>query len=197
VPPSSAGAASATALSEYVDAALVLAQYRLSIGDASVAKRVIPWLRRYVPPEDSAWLRELPLAHALLLDVQVAALERRADAAVVLAQLDSAARFGHHDPRFTAVSSLVAGRLWEDRGDVAHALAAVRRRLRGIGANYYESTWQRELGRLAALAGEREAAIRAYRIYLIRRANPEPALAAEVAHVRAELARLERASAGR
>jgi serine/threonine protein kinase len=197
VPFSSEGAAPATALSDHVDAPLVLAQYRLAMGDASVAKHVIPWLRGYVPPKDSAWLREFPLARALLLDAQVAALDRRADAPVALAQLDSAARFGHHDPRFTAVSSLVAGRLWEDRGDVARALAALRRRLRGIGANYYESTWQRELGRLAALAGEREAAIRAYRIYLIRRANPEPALAAEVAHVRAELARLERASAGR
>ena len=197
VPPSSEGAAPATALNDHVDAPLVLAQYRLAMGDASVAKRVIPWLRSYVPPKDSAWLREFPEARALLLDAQVAALERRPDAAVVLAQLDSATRFGQHDPRFTTVSSLVAARLWENRGDVGRALAALRRRLRGIGPNHYESTWQRELGRLAALAGEREAAIRAYRIYLVRRASPEPALAAEVAHVRAELARLERASAGR
>jgi hypothetical protein len=73
----------------------------------------------------------------------------------------------------------------------------LRRRAHAIGANYYESAWQREVGRLAAIVGEREAAIRAYRIYLIRRSNPEPALAAEVAHVRAELTRLERASVGR
>jgi hypothetical protein len=124
-------------------------------------------------------------------------LERRADAADVLARLDSAARFGHHDVRFTTVSSLVTARLWEARGDQRRAYQALQRRTRGIGANLYESAWQRELGRLAAAVNEREVAIRAYRTYLVRRANPEPAVASEVEHMRAELARLERTSAGR
>ena len=185
------------ALTERVDDALVLAQYRLAMGDVSVARRVVQWLRAYVPPKESAWLAEIVEERALLLDAQVAARERRPDAGAVLARLDSATRFGHHDVRFTSIAGRVAARLWEDRGDARRALEALRRRGRGIAANYFETAWQREVGRLAAIVGDREAAIRAYRIYLIRRLNPEPALAPEVAHVRAELERLERASAGR
>jgi hypothetical protein len=193
----STGVKPEVALAERVDDALVLAQYRLALGDASVAKRVIPWLRAYAPPRGSAWLAEVTEERAILLDAQVAALDHRSDAAAVLARLDSATQFGHHDVRFTSIGGRVAARLWEERGDPRRALAALRRRAHAIGANYYESAWQREVGRLAAIVGEREAAIRAYRIYLIRRSNPEPALAAEVAHVRAELTRLERASVGR
>ena len=44
--------------------------------------------------------------------------------------------------------------------------------------------------RLAAAAGERDAAIDAYRHYLLLRSDPEPALVAEVAQVREELNRL-------
>ena len=185
------------ALTERVDDALVLAQYRLAMGDAAVAKRVIRWLRASAPPKDSVWLAEITEERALLLDAQVAALERRVDAGDVLARLDSATQFGHHDVRFTTIAGRVAARLWEKRGDQRRALAALRRRGRGIGANYYETAWQREVGRLASSVGEREAAIRAYRIYLIRRSDYEPGLAEEVAHVRSELAQLERASSGR
>ena len=193
----SAGVKAEVALAERADNAFVLAQYRLAMRDVALAARGIAWLRSYVPPRDSAWLGEVTGERALLLEAQSAALEGRPDAADVLARLDSAARFGHHDVRFTTVSSLVAARLWEARGDQRRAYQALQRRSRGVGANLYESTWQREVGRLAAAIGEREVAIRAYRAYLTRRANPEPALASEVAHVRAELARLERSSVGR
>jgi len=94
----------------------------------------------------------------------------------VLARLDSATRFGHHDARFTTIAGRVAARLWEAGGDPRRALAALRRRVRGTGANHHESAWQREVGRLAALVGDREAAIRAYRIYLIRRSNADAVL---------------------
>jgi hypothetical protein len=55
----------------------------------------------------------------------------------------------------------------------------------------------REEGRIAALAGDREGAIRAYRKYLAIRVEPDPSLKPEVEQVRRELARLERESAGR
>ena len=193
----SSGVKAEVALAERADNAFVLAQYRLAMRDVALANRVIAWLRSYVPPKDSAWLGEVTGERALLLEAQSAALERRPDAAEVLARLDSAARFGHHDARFTTISSLVAARLWEARGDQRRAYQALQRRARGIGANLYESTWQRELGRLAAAVGEREVAIRAYRTYLVRRANAEPALARELAQVRAELASLEQSSGGR
>ena len=53
------------------------------------------------------------------------------------------------------------------------------------------STFLREEGRLAAKLGDREAAIRAYRHYLMLRSDPEPEIRPEVERVRAELARLE------
>jgi hypothetical protein len=180
-----------------IDDALVLAQYRLAAGDPAVARRVVPWLRAYVPAPDSAWLGEVAEARALLLDAQPAARERRPDAGAVLARLDSTMRVGYHDVRLTTLGSLVTARLWEARGEPRRALAALRRRVRGVGQNWYESTWQREVGRLAAQVGEREAAIHAYRTYLVRRARPEPSLARELAEVHAALARLARESAGR
>jgi hypothetical protein len=158
---------------------------------------VVPWLRAYVPAPDSAWLGEVAEARALLLDAQLAARERRPDAGAVLARLDSTMRVGYHDVRLTTLGSLVTARLWEARGEPRRALAALRRRVRGVGQNWYESTWQREVGRLAAQVGEREAAIHAYRTYLVRRARPEPSLARELAEVHAALARLARESAGR
>jgi hypothetical protein len=49
----------------------------------------------------------------------------------------------------------------------------------------------RDEGRYAALAGDREGAIKAYRYYLILRGDAEPSLQPQVDTVRAELASLE------
>ena len=85
-------------------------------------------------------------------------------------------------------------RLKERRGDVRGALAAVRRRETFLTRPLYLSTFLREEGRLAALAGENDAAIEAYRHYLTLRAAPEPPLRSEVEYVRDELGKLERAN---
>ena len=63
-------------------------------------------------------------------------------------------------------------------------------------SNPYLAAQLREEGRLAALTGDREGAIRAYRHYLALRNDPEPAVAAQVAAVRAELRRLEGETVG-
>ena len=52
------------------------------------------------------------------------------------------------------------------------------------------STYLREEGRLAALTGDTTGAIAAYRHFLTLQAHPEPARAAVVERVRAELGRL-------
>ncbi len=97
------------------------------------------------------------------------------------------------------MANLTCARLWERQGDLAAALRAARRHNRGgpIREEPFLSSLLREEGRLAALDGNRAEAVRAYRHYLALRANAEPALAADVAHVRAELARLLREDAGR
>src|SRR5215217_2457751 len=88
-------------------------------------------------------------------------------------------------------------RYWRDwSSDVCSSdlLAAVRRRETFLTRPLYLSTFLREEGRLAALAGENDAAIEAYRHYLTLRAAPEPPLRSEVEYVRDELGKLERAS---
>ena len=61
----------------------------------------------------------------------------------------------------------------------------------------FATTYLRDRARLEATLGDREAAIRDYRRYLSARGEAEPPLRAHIASVRAELAKLERASAGR
>ncbi len=90
------------------------------------------------------------------------------------------------------VFTLELSRLYEQAGEYQKALSTVRRRRFGWARDAaYLSSLLREEGRLAAVAGDRDGAIRAYRHYLALRSDPEPVLAAEVAAIRAELNRLE------
>jgi serine/threonine-protein kinase len=141
---------------------------------------------------------EMPLtgfAHscATLLDAVAAAHAGRSDAPVALARLDSLLKTGPGGFVQDA-GNLILARLKERRGDVRGALAAVRRRETFLTRPLYLSTFLREEGRLAALAGENDAAIEAYRHYLTLRAAPEPPLRSEVDYVRDELGKLEKAN---
>jgi len=60
----------------------------------------------------------------------------------------------------------------------------------GPESTRYLSSLLKDEGRLAALTGDREGAIRAYEHYLALRSDPEPSLKPEVDRVRAELAKL-------
>ncbi len=86
--------------------------------------------------------------------------------------------------------NLVVARLRETQGDLKGALEAVRRRIYFLGPPLYLSSYLREEGRLAALTGDRQGAIRAYEHYLALRSEPEPSLKPEADRVRAELAKL-------
>jgi hypothetical protein len=85
--------------------------------------------------------------------------------------------------------NLILARLLEDHGEPERALAALRRRIFALGEPYLPA-FLREEGRLAALTGDREGAIRAYDEYLVWRSDPEPSVQPEVDRIRAELARL-------
>ena len=87
-------------------------------------------------------------------------------------------------------AKLMSARLRLQAGDTTGALASLRHR-----SYHWNSTAQlaavlREEGRLAALTGDRQGAIRAYQHYLRLRANAEPRLQPQVTQVREELARL-------
>lgn len=90
-------------------------------------------------------------------------------------------------------ANLLLARLWEREGDLPRALSATRRRTGSYGNSpLYMSSFLREDGRLAALTGDTAGAVRAYRHYLVLRANPEPAVRPAVEGVRRELAALLR-----
>jgi len=183
----------------WVTALFDLAQYELAHGDTTHAGRVIGQLRQLprVPgnPVESA----RPSRLALVLDAQLAARAGRPDARQCLESLDSLLRLAPLGLHVRAAGNLVASRLWERAGDLRRAYEAAQRWTPTTGPTegVLLSTHLREQGRLAAALGEREAAIRAYRRYMKLRPNPEPALKADVAAVRAELERLERQTAGR
>jgi DNA-binding SARP family transcriptional activator len=165
-----------------------LQEWRLTAGDTGgVAGRherlraiaAVPELRRrvYEPRICIAQLEAL-LARARGLDMTGP-----------LTQLDSLARQGLAGYGEYSLHLLVS-QLHESRGDRQSALAALRRRpYVGDGAVML-STYLREEGRLAALTGDREGAIAAYRHYLALRSTPEPALVPQVNQVRAALAAL-------
>jgi hypothetical protein len=122
------------------------------------------------------------LAEARAGDAQAPALHR----------LDSLSRVGAPGSR-NLWQNLVLARLWQARGDTAPALAAVRRREYQQGVSPWAlAASLREEGRLAAVTGDSSGAVRAYRHYLVLRADPEPALIPQRDSVRAELSRLER-----
>jgi TolB-like protein len=172
-----------------------IGQYGVASGRLELARRAAADLRSIKVSSDSAWLADIVRTYALLLETQVAAAQRQPAAGDLLRQLDSVLA----DPVSITASSygnLIAARLHEERGEIPAALAAVRRRYIGEMFPHYVR-YLREEGRLAALAGDRPGAIRAYRHYLALRSEAEPALQPEVRAVKAELEAIERESTDR
>ncbi len=175
---------------QYIDICIV-EQWRLAHRELRTAGRSIAKLRTAVVPRDSGDVVDNNVKCVAILEAMLAAQEGRSDAAM-LSRLDSVLRAGIGDWHFSAAGNLVVARLSEARGDVPRALEAVRRRpyFWGGDGTICLSTLLREEGRLAALTGDRQGAIRAYQHYLALRSDPEPAVKPEVERVRAELAKL-------
>ena len=176
-----------------------VAQYELARGDTTHAPSVAARLRA-LPPVPNAPVESVrPDRLALILDAQLAMLAGRPDAAQRLVSLDSMLALGPIGDHVRLAGNLVASRLWERAGNVRKAYEAARRwafTTNPVDGSLH-APYLREQARLGAAAGDREAAIAAYRRYLRLRANAEPVLARDLAMVRSELEKLERQSAGR
>ncbi|HWA56673.1 MAG TPA: hypothetical protein VG692_05430, partial [Gemmatimonadales bacterium] len=89
-------------------------------------------------------------------------------------------------------ASIELARLYQAQGRIDRALRAIRRRYSSNGepvpVGLAESL--RLEGQLAAQAGDKAGAIRAYRNYLKVRVDPEPSMIPQRDSVRAELAKL-------
>ena len=166
----------------------VAEHWALAHGDVGSTARTIGRLRG--ASGDSDGIVAFKMHCAILLEAWLAVATGIPEAGAVLARLDSAMLAWPVLDDQAIATNLVIARLQEARGNLAGALAAVRRRLYGGFFPRYLSTYLREEGRLAALTGDRDGAIRAYQHYLALRSDPEPALRPEAARVRAELASL-------
>ena len=126
---------------------------------------------------------------ARMLDALLAFSTHRSDAAQSLARLDSLALLGFGTTPHGI--NLVCAQLHERKGDVAGALAAIRR-----GIWYFPpenlSTYLKEEARLSILTKDYAGARRALRQYLTLRSNPEPRARAEVVRLRTTLEQLEK-----
>jgi hypothetical protein len=128
---------------------------------------------------------------AALIDAERAALLARPDLRARLVVADSLARTFALANDAVVDANLALARLWENQGDLTRALAATRRRA-GMRTDWppFLASFLREEGRLAALTGDTDGAIRAYRHYLMFSFDPEPSVRREVERVSRGLADL-------
>ena len=164
--------------------------WRLARGDTRTFERAIVQLRAGTSETNLAYTVQLC---AGLLDARRSALNTRDVPVEKLEHLDSLVRARQDglEPLVHA-SNLQLARLQESRGNLTGALRALRRRAYYTDPEQLEffSTALREEGRIAALAGDRASAVRAYQHYLALRSDPEPSQQPEREHVRSELAKL-------
>lgn len=126
------------------------------------------------------------------MDAQVADAQDHPDADALISRLDELSRARlFMATEIQTAATLVAAELLERRGNVAGALAAYGRRVyAATGDTQALSTFLREESRLAHATGDRERALRATRLYLNLRSDPEPAEQADVDPMEARLREL-------
>jgi len=166
-----------------------LARWRLGRGETDGVALLLQRLEAGLTMGDSVVRDGASPLCTSMVRAMLAVRQGRTDAMALVARVDSIllSRPDRMDYRIDLdLSNLMVGGLWEEVGELERALAAVYR----VGNAQVFSTYLRQEGRLAALTGDRERAIRAYTRYLNLRSDPEPEVLPEVEAVRAELARL-------
>ena len=170
----------------------VMEPWRISRGDTSQTHRSIERLRSLARATRSDSINtELEIAFIDMLRADVARspdLRRhveKVDSLIVVQDISAA-------PTSRLAQQTIAGaRVWEKLGDPARALKMIGRYAVWSTENVpYLGLQLREQGRIAAKAGDRKRAIRAYEHYLGMRAFAEPSVMPEVDSVRRELALL-------
>ncbi len=171
--------------------------WKLNRGDTSGVRGMLTKLRAGPDLDASGQAPSVDLVSLSVLEALYADRVRSPEAPRVAARLDSLlenADYSNFNSGRMAFASLTAGRLLEKYQNPAAALKAVRRRSTWWSNDMpYLAVQLREQGRLAALAGQKEEAIEAYRHYLSFRTAPEPSVQPEVDLVKKELAKLESA----
>jgi serine/threonine protein kinase len=171
------------------DGACFAGMGRLAAGDVAAARRATARLHQLLTGALELPDRTQYALCAATLDALVAVAGGRPDARRRLERADSMLR---HDPPHRMIMShtqLLLARAFAELGDPEAGLRTIRRRQPNNPA-FFLATILAEEGRLAARAGDREGAIRAYRHYLVLRTHSDPVLVPEVQRIRSELAEL-------
>ena len=164
--------------------------WRVAHGELGPVPAAIAKLRRVPQPLDAFPTGYIAVC-ASVLETRLASAQGSKDLPAFLDRLDSLAQTGPASTSWLVVAAnLTVAELRERQGDLPRALAAARRRVSQYDLGEPRvlvglSTFLREEGRLAALTGDRQGALRAYNHYLSLRDEPEPAVVPEVERVRA------------
>ncbi|HUF35722.1 MAG TPA: serine/threonine-protein kinase [Gemmatimonadales bacterium] len=182
---------------QYVGACLV-GQWNLVFEPGLSVEGVSSALRRGAAVRDESGRPEANPACLAIVEAMAAVRDGRPDRVALVLRLDSLlltvppGMSSVNNQRFEdglQGANLVTARMLERLGLTAQAFRTAGRGIEWSGSPYQPvSPYFRELGRLAALAGEPEAAADAYRQYLTLRFDPEPAMIPQRDSVRAELA---------
>lgn len=162
----------------------------ISLGEVGAARPAVARLQELVDSPVSLEDRPAHAACAAVLHALIAVAEGRSDARLLTERADSLLRA--EPPSIRQVTNrvhLLLARAYDALDDHENALRVLRRRELNNPA-FFLATFLAEEGRLAALVGDRDGAIRAYRHYLALRTDPDPELVPEVERVREELAAL-------
>lgn len=174
----------------------VLGQWWLALRRVGDVARVAADLRRSALPRTVTPVGVAPLGCAELLDAGIAVARGQRDARARLAHIDSLALTTAAVGDAVAYAPLWIARMHERLGDVAGALAALRRREYMVTWPRYQASMLREEGRLAQRAGDVDTARGAYARYLALRDHPDSSLVAQADSVRRSSEELS-ASSGR
>ena len=170
----------------------VMEPWRISRGDTSQTKRSIQRLRSLVrnTPDDIVGA-ETEIAFIEMLYADAARSPSLRSAVQRLDSLILSVDIASIPTSRLAQYTVFGARAWEKAGDLPRALAMVGRyAVWATESVPYLGTQLREQGRIAALAGEKKRAVRAYRHYLAMRVDAEPFAKSQADSVRRELARL-------
>jgi hypothetical protein len=156
---------------------LAQAMWDYDRGDTAAVAAAVAVLHAH----DAAFLADV-------VDLLLATDQRRSDAPVLRARVDSAAREGccggvRHPPVYV---NFALARAFEHAGDDTSALRAIRR----MGDEYFRAANLKHEGDVAYRLKDFSSARRAFEKYLVLRSDPEPALVAQRDSVRALLDRL-------
>ena len=173
---------------DYYKAIALLGEWASRSGDAAGAGRAAARLRT-APPAPIPVARQAAI-WAVLLDGQAAALRGLPAARTIADRADSLLRLGP-EPDLPAVENIVLAQLYEALGDLDQALAVVRRGS-PQGRNYLQLWWWREEARLAAKAGDGDAALAAYDRAALMLYQPDADVLATFDSLKREIGALDR-----